>query len=274
MGSAVALTVRQTLNSPYADRRVVYRSDGTWVYGYHQEGRDAEARHDYTNIALLANIDIGAPLAALIQTQTRPKVMYRVLGLALVTRWSDGFFYLEGIGTDGSVHLDASGSEDAVLEAEAERVVGESLFDLGLDPLHDARVRTKADIVRRQGQASFRKKLLEAYQGRCAITECSVSSVLDAAHIQPYMGPHTNHPSNGLLVRTDLHALLDGGLLAIHPVDRRVVLAPSLYGSEYEVLEGRQIREPTEVSLRPSESALAAHLEWCGDRIRKGEERD
>ncbi|EJT85993.1 putative restriction endonuclease [Pseudomonas putida S11] len=73
------------------------------------------------------------------------------------------------------------------------------------DDLSDARTRTLASIVRRRGQPQFRKQLLKAYQGRCAITACSLQQVLEAAHIHPYLGDATNVVSNGLLLRADVH---------------------------------------------------------------------
>lgn len=33
--------------------------------------------------------------------------------------------------------------------------------------------------------------------------------VLEAAHVTPYLGPETNDITNGLLLRADLHTLLD-----------------------------------------------------------------
>ena len=53
----------------------------------------------------------------------------------------------------------------------------------------DARQRVISCLVRRSGQPAFRKKLLAAYEGKCAITECMVQAILEAAHIVPYRGP-------------------------------------------------------------------------------------
>src|SRR4051794_34906426 len=55
-GSDLALSVRQTLNGPYADRHPITRDDGTWVYAYHQEGHDPDQRDDeFTNRGLMTN---------------------------------------------------------------------------------------------------------------------------------------------------------------------------------------------------------------------------
>ena len=41
--------------------------------------------------------------------------------------------------------------------------------------------------------------------------------VLDAAHVQPYLGPRSNHIQNGLLLTKEFHALLDQGLVTVTP---------------------------------------------------------
>jgi putative restriction endonuclease len=39
-----ALSVRQTLDSPYADKEIERRADGSWVYPYFQENPDPSQR--------------------------------------------------------------------------------------------------------------------------------------------------------------------------------------------------------------------------------------
>lgn len=67
---------------------------------------------------------------------------------------------------------------------------------------HDARVWAMRAVHQRRGQPLFRAQLLEAYDQRCAISECNALEVLEAAHIQPYRGEHTNRMDNGLLLRS------------------------------------------------------------------------
>ena len=43
--------------------------------------------------------------------------------------------------------------------------------------------------------------------------------MLSVAHCHPDLGNETHHPANGLLLRADLHALFDCGLLSIAPVE-------------------------------------------------------
>jgi hypothetical protein len=147
-----------------------------------------------------------------------------------------------------------------LLSSSAPTAVGSEQTDDGAfdpDSVGDARERAIRAIRMRRGQAAFRQALMAAYQGRCAITGCAVGDVLEAAHITPYLGPLTNHVSNGVLLRTDLHTLLDCDLIGIDPETRRVVVASALGGSSYEKLAGRALRRPADDSAGPSKKALS-----------------
>lgn len=134
------------------------------------------------------------------------------------------------------------------------------------DDLSDARTCTLASIVRRRGQPQFRKELLKAYQGRCAITACSLQQVLEAAHIHPYLGDATNVVSNGLLLRADVHTLFDLGLLWINPVDLRIEISEVLRDSEYVSIEGRSLYIPENEAERPSRPALEFRFNTIANR--------
>ena len=137
-------------------------------------------------------------------------------------------------------------------------IESEQADDPGFDPdnVHDERERAIRAIRLRRGQPAFRVALLEAYGSRCAITGCAVKDVLEAAHIAPYRGSLTNHSSNGLLLRTDLHTLFDCGLVAIEPNTRTVVIAKALEGSCYANIAGKSLRPPKNVASGPSKRNL------------------
>jgi hypothetical protein len=81
-----ALTVRQTLDGPYADKEIERRSDGSWVYPYFQENPDPSQRdREVTNRGLMKCMSDGVPVGVLMQTKPKPGVEYLVLGLASVT---------------------------------------------------------------------------------------------------------------------------------------------------------------------------------------------
>ena len=135
--------------------------------------------------------------------------------------------------------------------------------DAPFDPtgIFDVREAVARQIKARRGQRAFRDKLLAAYGGRCAITGCPVVDVLEAAHIHPYRGGATNHVANGLLLRADLHTLLDCGLLAVDPDGMRVVVAPPIRGSTYGKLNGRMLRGRKAGCPEPSAEALRLRFE-------------
>lgn len=66
-------------------------------------------------------------------------------------------------------------------------------------------------VLPRLGQGSFRIIVTDSYERRCAFTNSPVLHVLEAAHIRPYASGGTHSPSNGLLLRQDLHTLFDRG---------------------------------------------------------------
>jgi hypothetical protein len=144
----------------------------------------------------------------------------------------------------------------------AEKSFADGSFDtVGVS---DARRRVLASIVQRQGQPAFRKRLLAAYGCCCAVTGCGVESVLEAAHIIPYQGEVTNHLTNGLLLRADIHTLFDLGLLAVEPSSMVVLIHSSLQGSPYAKYAGQRLRLPDAEHERPSSAALEHHREKCG----------
>lgn len=252
-----ALSVRINLDSRYQDGDVHYRPDGTWYFAYHQEGDDLEhPESEYTNRALLRCIDDGVPVGVLreIDVPSNRPVMYDVQGLAVPTTLSQGYFHFEGFSTGGYRHL-SEPSRGALLSADL-------TTDLWQGPKpnptsdQDARIKTLREIVTRRGQNAFRQQLLDVYSCTCAITGTRVEAVLEAAHLRPYRGEHTNDMRNGLPLRADIHTLLDLRLLAIHPETRRVVLSPALLSSGYKALEGRQLLEPRHESAAPSVEAL------------------
>jgi len=113
------------------------------------------------------------------------------------------------------------------LDQNAEEADDQGVFDFA--NAADERTKCLRSITLRRGQMDFRKKLLTAYQERCAVTSCDCVTVLEAAHIKPYGGEETNHVQNGLLLRSDIHVL--------HPVTERIqargghLRAPTIRGT-------------------------------------------
>ncbi len=117
---------------------------------------------------------------------------------------------------------------------------------------------------RRMGQEAFKLALLDAYEGRCAITGQRVRPVLEAAHIHPVASGGLHRLDNGLLLRADVHRLFDLGYLSVSPsLELRV--SPRLHedfpdAEEYTALEGEPVTVPRHKADRPSLDALEWHM--------------
>ena len=74
-------------------------------------------------------------------------------------------------------------------------------------------------VVRRVGQAVFRRGLFEYWDGRCAITGLDVPGLLRASHIKPWADCATDAERldvfNGLLLAPHLDAAFDAGFITI-----------------------------------------------------------
>jgi putative restriction endonuclease len=130
-----------------------------------------------------------------------------------------------------------------------------------------ARYGSEQKIFPRLGQGAFRVLVTDAYSRRCAITGEKTLPVLQAAHIKPYSesGPHSI--TNGLLLRSDLHILLDRGLITVTP-DFRVEVSRRIReeyenGREYYALQGRTLIVPPREVDRPS----TEFIEWHNQNV-------
>jgi putative restriction endonuclease len=251
-GSDYALSVRESLASPYADQEPVFLPDGSWTYRYFQEEQDSSKRDTlFTNRALLACQRDGIPIGVMRQTKGKPNSQYQILGLALVREWQNGYFNLEGLSADSWRNVTAP-----------------IKLNNDFNPLtiEDARRKAFVEIVRRQGQGKFRQTILDAYGSCCAVSDCDSKDALEAAHIYGYLGAATNVVTNGLLLRGDIHTLYDLGHLAVEPDTLKVKIAPKLEKTVYRQFSGITIRSPDNPDHKPNKIALNLHLEWAKKR--------
>lgn len=117
----------------------------------------------------------------------------------------------------------------------------------------------------RLGQGIFRAVVTDAYRRRCAVTQEKALPALDAAHIRPFSEVGEHRPSNGILLRSDVHRLFDAGYLTV-TADYRLEASRRLTedfddGENYRKLHGRRIWVPEEPELRPDPEALRWHNE-------------
>jgi HNH endonuclease len=120
-------------------------------------------------------------------------------------------------------------------------------------------------ILPRLGQGSFRVIVTDSYDRRCAFTNSPVLHVLEAAHIKPYSVGGTHAPSNGILLRQDLHTLFDRGYVTVTPTHQIEVssrIKEEFHnGKEYYALHGQSMRLPEYGDRRPSKEFLRWHNE-------------
>lgn len=244
--SDYALSVSQRIGSVYDDDLVELAEGWSGPARYHQEGPSTVDTpfFSYTNAGLLQCMADGVPVGVLVQASKSPSI-YTVIGLARVSGWEEGSFLL--VPTDESSL--ATGDQPGKAPWQP--------------PDREERERVRASVVRRRGQAAFRRKVLAAYRGRCAVTGADALPALDAAHIFPYSGPASDHIENGLLLRSDIHALFDLGLFAVDSASMRCLLDPSLARTSYADLEGRKLRLPVDSAKWPSSLALDGHRLWA-----------
>ena len=122
----------------------------------------------------------------------------------------------------------------------------------------------------RYGQGAFRT-IVEASYERCAISGEKTRPVLEAAHIQPYSVSQDHSPSNGLLLRSDVHRLYDLGYITVTP-EYEVRVSGRLRqdfsnGKIYYQHDGQPLAKlPTSSALRPDPEKLEWHNRaiWLG----------
>ena len=115
-------------------------------------------------------------------------------------------------------------------------------------------------IAQRRGQRTFRNVLIGSYRQTCQVTAFTGVEALEAAHIVPYSagGEWANDPTNGLLLRSDIHTLFDLALLKVDPDSLRVRIMEPLSQTSY--MKYHDIEIKTSDVLQPSRRALA--IKW------------
>jgi len=117
----------------------------------------------------------------------------------------------------------------------------------------------------RLGQGAFRLAVTDLYGRRCAITRERTLPALEAAHIRPYADGGEHSPSNGILMRRDVHSLFDQGYVTITPAHRfevsRRIREEFENGRHYYELHGSEIALPAPPNQQPDIEALQWHNE-------------
>ena len=116
----------------------------------------------------------------------------------------------------------------------------------------------KALVDARLGQGSYRRRLLAAWGGTCAVTACPVHAAIRASHCKPWRLSDQQErldPNNGLPLVATLDALFDAGLITFDD-DGAMQIADVLTESERFILG-----LPAPLRHRPT-TAQAAYLAY------------
>lgn len=100
-------------------------------------------------------------------------------------------------------------------------------------------------VEARPDQAAFRRRVFLACNGKCVVSGCDVIKALDAAHKHDSdwrLGHNTS--TDGYLLRKDLHALYDHGLMFITE-NGEIQFAQSVL-NHYQQFMGKQIIQPND----------------------------
>ncbi len=125
-------------------------------------------------------------------------------------------------------------------------------------------------VAPRLGQGIFRVAVMDAYSRACAVTAEHSLPALEAAHFRPFAheGPH--EVRNGILLRADLHRLLDRGYVTISR-DWRFQVSNRLKqdfdnGRSYYPFHGQSVEPPTQPDDRPA----TTYIEWHNEHVYLG----
>lgn len=167
---------------------------------------------------------------------------------------------------DVEAHQRFTGRKASNLAKQIEALLKQQSKQLSVEEpesFDDGQCRVARQILQRRGQDKFRKRLLKAYKGRCAISGFDAVQALEAAHIVPYCQSGTSKLENGLLLRSDFHTLFDQGLIAINPASWTVSIHPSLKKTTYASFDGQPVMLPDASVDHPSAELLHHHLTMC-----------
>lgn len=134
------------------------------------------------------------------------------------------------------------------------------------------RRRRLLELGTRPGQQAFREKLIQHYGGRCAVTGCATPAALEAAHIGTCEGRDDNSPTNGILLRSDIHALFDALLITLSEDGAKLELSSELNDRSYDFLPSVSVGRPSVAP--PSKEKIRTHRNLFFERQRSGTKKD
>lgn len=130
-----------------------------------------------------------------------------------------------------------------VSQAQEERMQRDELKKNFLqDDVEEKALFSERTVKARINQAEFAKRVASNFSYKCCIT--GSSEPLEAAHIEPLSIGDNNNTSNGLLLITCLHRLLDSGKMAINPNSFTVHFSEDCTWFGVKTFDGIRIARP------------------------------
>ena len=151
-------------------------------------------------------------------------------------------------------------TQKEMIEPDLKMVLGDG-FEKFIPNELDMRIKRISESFVREGQESFRKKLMLIYSEKCAVTGTNVKSVLEAAHVVPFNGRNSNHIQNGIILRRDIHRLFDTYQLSVNPENNLICIEPNLANSDYWIYKDKALNSCEDIRLKPSKEALQLHYD-------------
>ena len=142
-----------------------------------------------------------------------------------------------------------------------------TLYNLNFDfkpfKLVDESLKDKENVietVKRIRQEEFSDRIYLNYLEKCAVTNESIKSLLESAHIQRYINADSHHSQNGILLRVDFHKLFDAGLITIN-YNYELLVSNKVESDYYRSFDKKKISLPVNKDCYPSLNALKNHME-------------
>jgi hypothetical protein len=135
--------------------------------------------------------------------------------------------------------------------SQALELVAQSASQAIEDSVFENREFIEARVTIAKRDHSFRGRVLRHYGLRCAVCSVSVTSLIEAAHIQPVKDGGSDNLSNGLPLCANHHIAFDCHLWAIEPNTKKIVTSLGLDSQALGI-------DAEMVDLRLSEKALTA----------------
>jgi len=120
----------------------------------------------------------------------------------------------------------------------------------------------------RPDQQFFSQTIRENYRNKCAVTGCVTRAALEAAHISTQKGLDNNSPANGILLRSDIHALFDRLLITLSVDGMQLEVSPELTDPSYSSLRTVMVARP-ERGSPPSTENIREHRNRFFERLRR-----